>query len=1215
MPKMLKGSRPGLSTSSSPSDTISRSISQSTGRRSEFITPECLDSVQIATVLDTTRRTAIGPRPIGWASSSVSSTRASTRMKSLAIGSKLSKTKTARKDVGAKDLKMAEGVDLLSQNKDTTPIVDNMMEDKTNPKGVDPQGIENSKRDKVTTPETMDGMREGVDLLIIRHPPEDQLTGKIKGVDPLLSLQPPDLQPPGKIPTRLHPKPIRKTLEPKLTKDARKARQTKETSEARSTIDDQRAKQRPQSNRTREAEAKTMTTTRDVIAREPSPPPAVATRPDVVYWNCSHSLSSKMDFVRQFLNDRKPQLMFIAECELSRHDEINLNFFYVADYSLYHSNTREKRGNLKLKSRICVYIRNDVEFKRHEGLEGLNEMIVLDLKHWRVIGTYRPFKLLMGETLRSNFDRLVESLRGASQKQGLNVICVGDMNVDWINDSPFKNTLMSWAYDADLVQIINTITRARSVRTKKGDRAESSTLDHVYVPSILSNDVKIFQQSSHLSDHDIIIIEIPGPSPRQSIKNTKVVLRDWRKYNPHKLQEALDVRLGEHVMSGSESIDSTIVQLNLAFEELVPLRVARFKPENGEIPNAKIAKVRKRRDRHYKLFIKTGLEFYLHQSKKDTKSLKKIIKKEKKRVIQTKLKSPNPKTFWTVINNMLGKRRFDHEWSMKSMNGEIIKDSTIIAENFVDFFTNKVLKLAHTLPGNPAWDSEGADVEFTTEDLEKAVKKTKSKHCYGPSGVPLRIVRDFCIVKPGQALDLMNSIAKHGLSLNQKTARIIPLHKKGNKDDFSNYRPIANLCSVGKIFEKLLLHKLLVETEGLEGLYQHGFRSSHSTTTALLQLQDRISKSLDDAKPCLVYSVDLSAAFDVLRPDVFMEAMRDVLSHGLAKSLCDFLKDRRIICEVEGKRSTPRNLPIGCVQGSILGPRIFALYMGKLAESIEHDDVVGFADDTYVIITGNTTEELVSKTEQISKKHVQFLQSIGMVVNPSKTEAVIFGSKENGIEINFAGTPIRTTATMKALGVLLESNLKWDAHLKNVVSKSQTKLSLVRKIRPYITCPQFLQIATCQIFSTLYYASPVWLNHTLSYHLQKRIDSFHYRVMRVAVNDFKGRRKRKDIDQQCKRATPRMWSSYITASLAMKILRDDKPKLLADSIRTSMTVERRRPRNGRFFDTSRRRAGRQRFCNRLKHLNDIDVPWLYPTPTNDSIRVLLKKHFNFDFIL
>ncbi len=91
-----------------------------------------------------------------------------------------------------------------------------------------------------------------------------------------------------------------------------------------------------------------------------------------------------------------PLALFISECELTANDEINSNFFYVSGYNLIHSNSRSKKRDDKLKSRLCAYVRDDVKFKRNEGLEGLNEMIVIDIERWRLIGVYRPFKLHQG---------------------------------------------------------------------------------------------------------------------------------------------------------------------------------------------------------------------------------------------------------------------------------------------------------------------------------------------------------------------------------------------------------------------------------------------------------------------------------------------------------------------------------------------------------------------------------------------------------------------------------------------------------------------------------------------------------------------------------------------------------------------------------------------------------------------------------------------------
>ena len=76
-----------------------------------------------------------------------------------------------------------------------------------------------------------------------------------------------------------------------------------------------------------------------------------------------------------------------------------------------------------------------------------------------------------------------------------------------------------------------------------------------------------------------------------------------------------------------------------------------------------------------------------------------------------------------------------------------------------------------------------------------------------------------------------------------------------------NYRPVANLCCVSKVFEKLIL-KRIYDLESLNGIYiggnqQHGFMKNKSTATAGLILQSLIARALDDCYVALA-GIDLS---------------------------------------------------------------------------------------------------------------------------------------------------------------------------------------------------------------------------------------------------------------------------------------------------------------------------------------------------------------------
>jgi hypothetical protein len=131
--------------------------------------------------------------------------------------------------------------------------------------------------------------------------------------------------------------------------------------------------------------------------------------------------------------------------------------------------------------------------------------------------------------------------------------------------------------------------------------------------------------------------------------------------------------------------------------------------------------------------------------------------------------------------------------------------------------------------------------------------------------------------------NVINSFSRNGLAESLKDSKL----------DINNYRPISNLSVLSKAYEKCFLLRLEQELNNGEGSYQHGFRKGHSTETALLTIQGMIADVLDSGRQGIIYSVDLSAAFDLLRPDKFAELFKNKLSEGLIYAVIDFLTGRK----------------------------------------------------------------------------------------------------------------------------------------------------------------------------------------------------------------------------------------------------------------------------------------------------------------------------------
>ena len=120
-----------------------------------------------------------------------------------------------------------------------------------------------------------------------------------------------------------------------------------------------------------------------------------------------------------------------------------------------------------------------------------------------------------------------------------------------------------------------------------------------------------------------------------------------------------------------------------------------------------------------------------------------------------------------------------------------------------------------------------------------------------------------------------------------------------------NYRPISNLCSASKIFEKLILLKLQkLEKQfniDLTGKPQHGFKPKHSTTTASLLLQTLLARSTNANKYALMASLDLSAAFDVVNVELLLKRLSVIgLPLDIIEIVSNWLKVRYLYVTIDG---------------------------------------------------------------------------------------------------------------------------------------------------------------------------------------------------------------------------------------------------------------------------------------------------------------------------
>ena len=384
------------------------------------------------------------------------------------------------------------------------------------------------------------------------------------------------------------------------------------------------------------------------------------------------------------------------------------------------------------------------------------------------------------------------------------------------------------------------------------------------------------------------------------------------------------------------------------------------------------------------------------------------------------------------------------------------------------------------------------DYKITQREISKCIQKLRNKKSPGLDQVLPEMIKYSQHILLPILEKIFNYILTKGKYPSQwLKGYIVPIYKKGDKTDPSNYRGITITSCMGKLFNMIMNERLqnYFTKHNLISKYQIGFKKGSRTSDHIFVLNTLIEKYLRKGQQLYTCFVDLKKAFDSVNR---MKLMVKLKQTGIGSLMYNIIKDMytssdaKLSVKLGNRMTNTFTSEIRLFQGDVLSPLLFNLYINGIADMSEGCDpallndcpisCLMYADD---IVLTSTSEKGLQKSIQ---KLYDYCKTWDLTINTDKTKVVIFNKKGTLQNTNFccANSKIKCEQTYKYLGILLSSNGKLTNAKMDLGKRGQKAVFKLRSMfkQANVDHSTLIHLFDHTIKPILLYGSEIW-GHTL----------------------------------------------------------------------------------------------------------------------------------------
>ena len=213
-----------------------------------------------------------------------------------------------------------------------------------------------------------------------------------------------------------------------------------------------------------------------------------------------------------------------------------------------------------------------------------------------------------------------------------------------------------------------------------------------------------------------------------------------------------------------------------------------------------------------------------------------------------------------------------------------------------------------------------------------------------------------------------------------------------------------------------------------------GFLKGHPCCMALLKITEGWREALGERKTVSAVSIDLSKAFDSICHCLLIRklAAYGLLDHSI-QLICSYLINHKQRVKIENAYSNWRVVQCGVLQGSLLGPLLFNIYINDITYVTKNMELRLYADDTTGYAASNSPATLEFYINSDLVRLSQWLEDNYLTINTTKTQAMIVGKSNYNYELFLKSNNILTIDELKLLGVTIDNKFTFSSHIKLVL--------------------------------------------------------------------------------------------------------------------------------------------------------------------------------------